>query len=126
MLIILLVLALIIIGDWLMNKNSDMEAFGAMMLVLGCIAMIACITIIICQHSTATTQINKNKIQYESLQKRLEIVNSEYEDVSKSDVIKDIANWNQEVYDYNYWNNNLFTNWMYSDKVADSYKYIEY
>lgn len=126
MLIILLVLVLIIIGGWLMKKNSDMEAFGAMMLVLGCIAMIACITIIICQHSTATTQINKNKIQYESLQKRLEIVNSEYEDVSKSDVIKDIADWNQEVYDYNYWNDNPFTNWMYSDKVAESYKYIEY
>lgn len=126
MIIILLVLALIILGVWLMKKNSDMEAFGAMMLVLGCIAMTACITIIICQHSTATTQINKNKIQYESLQKRLEIVNSEYEDVSKSDVIKDIADWNQEVYDYNYWNDNPFTNWMYSDKVAESYKYIEY
>jgi hypothetical protein len=60
------------------------------------------------------------------LQKRLEIVNSEYEDVSKSDVIKDIANWNQEAYNYKYWNSNLFTNWMYSDKVAESYKYIEY
>lgn len=129
MIIILLVLALIIIGGWLMSKNSDdgdVGVSGVMIFILGCIAMVACITIIICQHSTATTQINKNKIQYESLQKRLEIVNSEYEDVSKSDVIKDIADWNQEVYNYNYWNNNLFTNWMYSDKVAESYKYIDY
>lgn len=126
MIITLLVLVLIILGGWLMTKDSDVEAFGATIFVLGCIAMIACITIIICQHAETTTRINNNKIQYESLQKRLEIVNSEYEDVSKSDVIKDIANWNQEVYDYNYWNNNPFTNWMYSDKVADSYKYIEY
>jgi hypothetical protein len=126
MLIILLVLVLIIIGGWLMTKDSDVEVFGALIFVVGCIAMITCITIIICQHATTTKQINKNKIQYESLQKRLEVVNSEYEDVSKSDVIKDIADWNQEVYNYNYWNNNLFTNWMYSDKVADSYKYIEY
>lgn len=126
MLITLLVFALIILGGWLMTKNSDVESLGALIFILGCIAMTACLTIIICQHAETTKRINNNKIQYESLQKRLEIVNSEYEDVSKSDVIKDIANWNQEVYDYNYWNNNLFTNWMYSDKVAESYKYIEY
>lgn len=126
MLITLLALVLIIIGGWLITKNSDVQPFGAMILILGCITMITCLTITICQHAVAIKQINKNKINYESLQKRLEIVNSEYEDVSKSDVIKDIANWNQEVCDYNYWNNNLFTNWMYSDKVAESYKYIEY
>lgn len=126
MIITLLALVLIILGGWLITKNSDVQPFGAMILILGCIAMITCLTITICQHAVATKQINKNKINYESLQKRLEIVNSEYEDVSKSDVIKDIANWNQEVCDYNYWNNNLFTNWMYSDKVAESYKYIEY
>lgn len=126
MIITLLALVLIIIGGWLMEKNSDEGLSGVMIFIIGCIAMLACLTIIICQHAITTTQMNKNKIQYESLQKRLEIVNSEYEDVSKSDVIKDIGDWNQEVYDYNYWNNNLFTNWMYSDKVAESYKYIEY
>ena len=130
MLIILLVLVLIIIGGWLIAKDDysdfDVEFFGVAICVLGCIAMLICLGVIICVHTTANKQINKNKIQYESLQKRLEIVNSEYEDVSKSDVIKDIAEWNQEAYNYNYWNNNLFTNWMYSDKVAESYKYIEY
>ncbi len=126
MLITLLALVLIIIGGWLMNEHGDGESFGAAICILGCIVMLGCLTTIICQHAVATKQMNKNKIQYESLQRRLEIVNSEYEDVSKSDVIKDIANWNQEAYDYNYWNSNLFTNWMYSDKVAESYKYIEY
>ena len=126
MLIILLTLVLIIIGGWMMTKDDDVASFGAMIFISGCIVMLSCLTIIICQQATATNQINKNKIQYESLQRRLEIVNSEYEDVSKSDVIKDIANWNQEGYNYKYWNSNLFTNWMYSDKVAESYKYIEY
>ena len=88
--------------------------------------MFVCLVIILCQQTMTTREINRNAIRYESLQKRLEIVNSEYEDVSKSDVIKDIAKWNQEGYDYKYWNNNLFTNWFYSDKVAESYKYIEY
>lgn len=126
MLITLLALVLIIIGGWLMTKKGEVEFLGLVICILGCIAMLGCLIGIICEHAMTTKQINKNKIQYESLQKRLEIVNSEYEDVSKSDVIKDIANWNQEAYDYNYWNNNLFTNWMYSDKVAESYKYIEY
>ena len=126
MLIILLALVLIIIGGWLMMEKSDVKHLGAIIFMLACFVMLGCLTTIICRHATTTQQINKNKIQYESLQKRLEIVNSEYEDVSKSDVIKDIANWNQEAYNYNYWNSNLFTNWMYSDKVAESYKYIEY
>ena len=126
MLITLLALVLIIIGGWLMTKKSDVESFGAMIFILGCIVMLGCLTTIICHHAMTTKKINKNKIQYESLQRRLEIVDSEYEDVSKSDVIKDIANWNQVAYDYNYWNSNLFTNWMYSDKIAKSYKYIKY
>ena len=130
MLIILLVLVSIIIGGWLIAKDDysdfDLELFGIIICVFGCIAMLMCLGAIIGVHAMANSRINKNKIQYESLQKRLEIVNSEYEDVSKSDVIRDIANWNQKAYDYNYWNNNLFTNWFYSDKVAESYKYIEY
>lgn len=125
MLIILLALVLII-GGWLITEKGDTEYLGAVIFLVGCIVMICCLISIIGNHIGATRQVNKNKIQYESLQRRLEIVNSEYEDVSKSDVIKDIANWNQEVYDYKYWNSNLFTNWMYSDKVAESYKYIEY
>jgi hypothetical protein len=127
MLITLIALVLIITGIWMMNKkNDDMEFFGSTILIIGSIAMFVCLVIILCQQTMTTRQINRNMIRYESLQKRLEIVNSEYEDVSKSDVIKDIASWNQEAYNYNYWNSNLFTNWMYSDKVAESYKYIEY
>lgn len=127
MIITLLALIVMLIGAWLMNKkNDDAQFFGTMICIIGCIAMIMCLGVIISEHVMANKQINKNKIQYESLQKRLEIVNSEYEDVSKSDVIKDIAKWNQEAYNYNYWYNNLFTNWMHSDKVAESYKYIEY
>jgi archaellum component FlaF (FlaF/FlaG flagellin family) len=126
MLITLLALVLIIIGGWLITKEGDTEYLGAVIFITGCIVMFGCLISIMGNHIAATRQMNKNKIQYESLQKRLEIVNSEYEDVSKSDVIKDIANWNQEAYNYKYWNSNLFTNWMYSDKVAESYKYIEY
>ena len=127
MLITLFALLLIIIGIWLMNKDDYMkECFGAGMCILGVIIMLICLMLIICEHTMAANQINKNKIQYESLQRRLEIIESDYEDVSKSDVIKDIAKWNQKAYNYKFWNDNLLTNWFCSDKVAESYKYIEY
>ena len=127
MLITLIALVIIIIGKWMITKkNDDVEFYGSIILIVGCMAMFACLVTILCQQTMTNRKINRNTIRYESLQKRLEIVNSEYEDVSKSDVIKDIAKWNQEAYDYKYWNNNLFTNWMHSDKVAESYKYIEY
>ena len=128
MIITLLALVLIIIPGWLMFKRHDADFPDELMIIfiIGCIAMLCCLAVIIGEHVTATKQINSNKIQYESLQKRLEIVNSEYEDVSKSDVIKDISKWNQKAYSYKYWNNNLFTNWMFSDELAESYKYIEY
>lgn len=127
MILTLLALVLIIIGVLLMNKGSDAkEYFGAGMCIFGCIIMLIYLMIIICEHTMATNRINKNKIQYESLQRRLEIIESDYEDVSKSDVIKDIAKWNQEAYNYKFWNDNLLTNWFCSDKVAESYKYIEY
>ena len=49
----------------------------------------------------------------------------EYEDVSKSDVIKDISEWNKKVYGYKHWAYNPWTNWFYSKRVADDMKMIE-
>ena len=42
-----------------------------------------------------------NNIEYESLCNRLEIINSDYEDMSKSDVIKDVSEWNKMVLEKN-------------------------
>ena len=55
---------------------------------------------IICAHIGIDVTIEENRIEYESLCERQEIVESEYEDVSKSDVIKDIAEWNKKAYTY--------------------------
>ena len=49
----------------------------------------------------------------------------EYEDVSKSDVIKDISEWNKKVYSCKHWANNPWTSWFYSKRVADSLEMIE-
>lgn len=90
----------------------------------GLIAFIMTVCII-CAHVGVDAVIEENRIEYESLCQRYEIITSEYEDVSKSDVIKDIAAWNKDVYSYKYWANNPWTSWFYSKRVADSVEMIE-
>ena len=80
---------------------------------------------IIFAHVGIDATIERNRIKYESLCQRYEIVTSEYEDVSKSDVIKDIAEWNMYAYTYKHWANNPWTSWFYSKRVADDMKMIE-
>ena len=90
----------------------------------GLIAFIMAICII-CAHVGVDAVIEENRIEYEALCERYEIVTSEYEDVSKSDVIKDIAEWNKDAYSYKHWANNPWTSWFYSKRVADELKMIE-
>lgn len=81
---------------------------------------------ILSEHVSVNNTIRKNQIAQDSLEKRLELVNSEYEDVSKSDIIKDIAEWNADVINDYYWAENPWTNWFYNKKVVYSRHTIEY
>lgn len=129
MILTIFALLMVIVGAVILHKailDFADETIGSILLVMGAIMLICCLIGIIFAHIGSTDIINQNNIRYESLKKRLEYIDSSYEDVSKSDVIKDIAEWNQEVVSYRYWTNNPFTNWMHSKKVAESYKYIEY
>lgn len=128
---ILTIIAVVItaIGIVMINKTEfyDVPAFWLGLLFTaggGLIAFIMAICII-SAHVGVDAVIEKNRIEYESLCQRYEIVTSEYEDVSKSDVIKDIAEWNKDVYSYKHWANNPWTSWFYSKRVADSVEMIE-
>ena len=127
---ILTILAVIvtIIGIVMVNKDEyEGIVYGIGLLFTVCgglIAFIMAICIIIA-HVGIDAQIEENRIEYESLCERYEIVESEYEDVSKSDVIKDIAEWNKKVYSEKHWAYNPWTNWFYSKRVADELQMIE-
>ena len=81
--------------------------------------------IIIIIHCGTDSQIEYYKIERDALIKRMEVSDSNYEDVSKSDVISDVAKWNQNVVRARYWSNNLLTNWFYSQDVVDSLEMID-
>ena len=94
--------------------------------VISFIFIICCDIGILCAHVGENKNIEMNNIEYESLCQRLEIVNSEYEDMSKSDVIKDVSEWNKMVLEKKYWSKNPWTSWFFSQKVVDELKYIDY
>ena len=84
----------------------------------------------ICVPDMIITDCNTNKkiytkqLEYESLVKQCQTVSSNYEDVSKANVIQKVYEWNVEVYDEKYWGNNIWTNWFFNQKVVDSLEYI--
>ena len=126
MILIFLFVLMVVLG--LIIKKCDIgedpDVAGGTMIFLGLCFLITSLIIIIAAHATANACIQKNKIKYEGLCKRYKIITSEYEDVSKSDVIRDITEWNVEVYKAKYWAENPWTNWFNSKKVANNLYYI--
>ena len=128
MILTIIIVIVTVIGIVMLNKSEyDGIAYGLGLLftVTGGITAFIMVICIICAHIGVDAQIEKNRIEYESLCERNEIVVSEYEDVSKSDVIKDIAEWNKNVYSYKHWAYNPWTNWFYSKRVVDQMEMIE-
>lgn len=127
MILIIITLAVAIIGTLLFYpaKNAIMDGVGLLLSVFGGLIGFAMLCIIILAHIGVDAQIEENRIEYNALCQRYEIITSEYEDVSKSDVIKDIAEWNKKVYSTKHWAYNPWTNWFYSKRVADDLKMIE-
>jgi len=106
------------------NYNYNLEIFGVANTLLGSVVSIITILVIIFSHVAAPKTIQENKMNYDGLLKRYEIIASEYEDVSKSDVIADITAWNMEVYNTKYWTYNPWTNWFNPKEIADNLNYI--
>lgn len=127
MILTIIALLIAIIGTMILIKSEGpvAENIGIASVVLSYVAAIVIVLMILVSHVGVSATIAQNQIEYEALCERQEIIKSEYEDVSKSDVIKDIAEWNQEVYSYKHWAYNPWTSWFFSKKVADNMEMIE-
>ena len=121
--IIFILLVLALIGCIFLAKMVD-DVTGILLGILCGIFIGTSIIIIIISHALVPKTLHEYTIKYESLCKRLEIINSDYEDVSKSDVIADIAEWNSFVYNTKYWTYNPWTNWYNPKEIADNLDYI--
>jgi hypothetical protein len=125
MILTLIFLGMIVLGIvFIKIGDRQCDTLGTLSLGIGSMFLFVSVIIIASNHIKASKVVYENKLKYESLCKRCEIIKSEYEDVSKSDLIEDINEWNIEVYDTKYWTNNPWTNWFHSKKIADNLEYI--
>jgi len=126
MILTILFAVMLIIGLILIYKFDycDLGLVGLLFTAPGGLFLAIALAVIIQAHAMTNNTIQKNKLQYDGLCKRYEIVKSEYEDVSKSDVIADITAWNTEVYNTKYWTENPWTNWFNPQDIANNLEYI--
>lgn len=125
----LITIALIIIGIVLLVVddvcNDLLFGLGATSLMAGVFIGFIIGAIAISNHTAVDKSIYEAEMQYESITKQLQMIDSEYEDVSKAEVIQKVYDWNTNVYKSKYWTESPWTNWLCSKKYSDSLKYIE-
>lgn len=125
----LITVALIIIGIVILLLddmcNDLLFGLGATSFVVGVFICFIIGAIAIINHTAVDKSIYESEMQYESLTKQLQTIDSEYEDISKAEVIQKVYDWNTKVYKSKYWTESPWTNWLYSEKYSDSLKYIE-
>lgn len=126
MIITIICVLMIIIGliAIKIDKYGDLDILEYLTVTFGVVGLIVCIVIISTQHVCAGKIIYSYQIYHDGLCKRLEVVQSDYEDVSKSQVIKDISEWNMDVYNTKYWSESPWTNWFNPKDIADNMDYI--
>ena len=106
--------------------SSDNIGFIACVLsVIGGIILFFVLIAIIFSHINIDKQIQEAQMKRESIERQIECVSSNYEDVSKVNVIERVYEWNKEVYSQKYRLNSPWTSWFYSKKYVDSLEYIE-
>ena len=135
MIITLISISLIIIaivGFLILNKTyfsdivDDIVCFiTALSGVFGGVAILICLLLILCSHFDVDYDIHKAQLERDSIIKQLEYIDAEYENVSKVEIIQKVYEWTQKVYSEKRGSENLWINWFYSKKYADSLEYIE-
>ena len=106
------------------DEYGNFDMLELLIMVFGVFGLLVCIVCISTEHACADKIIYNNQIYYDGLCKRLEVVQSDYEDVSKSQVIKDVSEWNMDVYNTKYWSESPWTNWFNPKDIADNMDYI--
>lgn len=126
MIITFILVIMLVLGIIVERKCSDelIVITGALLTIFSSFILFVLLFGTIIVYATANKTIQQNKMYYDGLCKRYEIVKSEYEDISKSDIIADITTWNQEVCNTKYWTENLWTNWFNPKSIADNLEYI--
>ena len=136
MIITLIAISLLIIAiaGFLISNKMNMSyiveeivcSIVALSGVFGGITICVCLLLILCSHFDVDYDIHNAQLERDSIIKQLEYIDAEYENVSKVEIIQKVYEWNQKVYREKHGSENLWINWFYSKKYADSLEYIEF
>ena len=107
------------------NTNCDFEIATIVTTTTSILMVFVISLVFFITHIGTNQQIIKNEIEYKALIKQVEIIDSDYEDVSKTRVIQNVAEWNKKVASAKYWVKNPWTRWLCNKKVADNLKFID-
>lgn len=130
MIITLFFVALIVSGIVVFEYEEHEYGMGFNMYtinscMIGAIGLFTCIIFIMYAHVGVDNQVEVNRIQRESIERRYDTLTSQCEDMSDISVLQDIAEWNMNATKYRYWCNQPMTSWFYSKKVAQSLELID-
>lgn len=82
--------------DFSYDKEAAIEGFSTAIALCGGVMIFICLGVIVVVHCTADNDIYNAGLERECLMKQIECINSEYEDVSKTDVIRNVYEWNKK------------------------------
>ena len=129
MILTYITMGLVIVGIVLLVVNDKCNGLllvlGVTSLVLGILMGAVIGLVAIANHTAVDNQIYKKQMEYESITRQLQIIDSEYEDVSKAEIIQKVYDWNTAVYQSKDCAKSPWTNWLYNKKYSDSLEYIE-
>lgn len=135
MIITLIGIALLIVvitGILILNKlnlpyyiDDNIGFVLAMLAVAGTFITFICLTLILGSHVNVDFNIYNAQLKRDTIIKQIECVDTEYEDISKIEIINRVYEWNQKVYKQKYYSESPWTNWLFNKEYADSLEYIE-
>lgn len=82
--------------------DSGIKILSGFALGIGIIWLMVCIMFIIITHCTIRNNISNDQYEREAIEKQVEYLSSNYEDVSKTTVIQKAYDWNKKVYNAQY------------------------
>lgn len=95
-------------------------------IILSGVGVILALFMIVISHCAIDKTIVEYQMKHDSIVKEVEALEQDTDEkVSRVTVIKDVKEWNSDVYSQKYWSENPWTNWFCSKEVVDSLEYIE-
>lgn len=92
--------------------------------VISVIGSITALLFVLSAHVGIDKSIEASRMDRQNIEAQIMVIKSDYEDISKTEVINRVYDWNKRVYEKKYWSENPWTSWFHSKHYVESLDYI--